>query len=125
MAALGSVASTVAEPPAQSNIATRQQLEVALSAGVRRLILANELVAPSDMDWVAAEVDRDPALEIYLYVDSIEPVQRALEAVGWPIYAGPREVWRELVQVGTSPPEWRRPRPNTPHGLNGGRKIPR
>jgi D-serine dehydratase len=61
-------------------VATRQQLEVALSAGVRRLILANELVAPSDMDWVAAELDRDSAVELYLYVDSIELVKRWAEA---------------------------------------------
>ena len=60
-------------------VATRQQLEIALRAGVRRLILANQLVAPSDMDWVAAELDRDPALELYLYVDSIELVKRWAE----------------------------------------------
>jgi D-serine dehydratase len=60
-------------------VATRQQLEIALRAGVRPLILANELVAPSDMDWVAAELDRDPALELYLYVDSIELVKRWAE----------------------------------------------
>jgi D-serine dehydratase len=60
-------------------VATRQQLEVALCAGVRRQILANELVAPSDMDWVAAELDRNSALELYLYVDSIELVRRWAE----------------------------------------------
>ena len=60
-------------------VATRQQLEIALRAGVRRLILANELVSPSDMDWVAAELDRDPELEFYLYVDSIELVRRWAE----------------------------------------------
>jgi D-serine dehydratase len=60
-------------------VATRQQLEVALRAGVRRLILANQLVAPTDMDWVAAELDRDSALELYLYVDSIELVKRWAE----------------------------------------------
>jgi D-serine dehydratase len=60
-------------------VATRQQLEIALRAGVHRLILANQLVAPSDTDWVAAELDRDPALELYLYVDSIELVKRWAE----------------------------------------------
>jgi D-serine dehydratase len=60
-------------------VATRQQLEIALRSGVRRLILANQLVAPSDMDWVAAELDRDSALELYLYVDSIELVKRWAE----------------------------------------------
>ncbi len=60
-------------------VATRQQLEIALRAGVHRLILANQLVSPSDMDWAAAELDRDPALELYLYVDSIELVRRWAE----------------------------------------------
>ena len=60
-------------------VATRQQLEIALRAGVHRLILANQLVSPSDMDWVAAELDRDSALELYLYVDSIELVRRWAE----------------------------------------------
>ena len=31
-----------------------------------------------------------------VYVGSIEPVQRSLEAGGWPLYAGPRDVWREV-----------------------------
>jgi D-serine dehydratase len=44
------------------------------------LILANQLVSPSDMEWVAAELDRDPALKLYLYVDSIELVKRWAEA---------------------------------------------
>ena len=60
-------------------VATRQQLEIALRAGVHRLILANQLVSPSDMDWAAAEFDRDSALELYLYVDSIELVRRWAE----------------------------------------------
>jgi ribosomal protein S18 acetylase RimI-like enzyme/catechol 2,3-dioxygenase-like lactoylglutathione lyase family enzyme len=31
-----------------------------------------------------------------VYVADIDPVQRSLEAAGWPLYAGPREVWREV-----------------------------
>ena len=27
---------------------------------------------------------------------SIEPITRSLEGAGWPLYAGPREVWREV-----------------------------
>jgi catechol 2,3-dioxygenase-like lactoylglutathione lyase family enzyme len=29
-----------------------------------------------------------------VYVDTIEPILAALGAAGWPIYLGPREVWR-------------------------------
>jgi hypothetical protein len=31
-----------------------------------------------------------------VYVAGIEPVERSLEAAGWPLYAGRREVWREV-----------------------------
>ena len=31
-----------------------------------------------------------------VYVTSIEPVQQSLKAAGWPLYAGPREVWRKV-----------------------------
>lgn len=31
-----------------------------------------------------------------VYVGSIEPIQAALAAAGWPLHAGPREVWRRL-----------------------------
>ena len=27
---------------------------------------------------------------------SIEPITRSLDVAGWPLYAGPREVWREV-----------------------------
>jgi catechol 2,3-dioxygenase-like lactoylglutathione lyase family enzyme len=29
-----------------------------------------------------------------VYVDTIEPILAALIKAGWPIYLGPREVWR-------------------------------
>jgi hypothetical protein len=31
-----------------------------------------------------------------VYVTNIEPVERSLEAAGWPLYAGPREMWRKV-----------------------------
>ena len=31
-----------------------------------------------------------------VYVTSIEPVERSLASAGWPLYAGPREVWRKV-----------------------------
>ena len=31
-----------------------------------------------------------------VYVTSIEPITRSLEVASWPLYAGPREVWREV-----------------------------
>src|SRR5215469_15852439 len=31
-----------------------------------------------------------------VYVASVEPVERSLKAAGWPLYAGPRQVWRQV-----------------------------
>ena len=56
-------------------MATRHQLGIARRAGVRKIILANEPVATGDMQWIAAELDRTPYLELYTYVDSIELVE--------------------------------------------------
>jgi D-serine dehydratase len=56
-------------------MATRHQVGIARRAGVRKIILANEPVAMSDMRWIAAEVDHSPDLELYTYVDSIELVE--------------------------------------------------
>jgi D-serine dehydratase len=56
-------------------MATRHQVGIARRAGVRKIILANEPVTMSDMQWIAAEVDRSPELELYSYVDSSELVE--------------------------------------------------
>jgi len=48
--------------------------------------------------WETAPLERPygRGAMFQLYVASIEPVQRSLERAGWPLYAGPREVWREV-----------------------------
>jgi catechol 2,3-dioxygenase-like lactoylglutathione lyase family enzyme len=48
--------------------------------------------------WETAPLDRPygRGVMFQVYVASIEPVERSLEAAGWPLYAGPREVWREV-----------------------------
>jgi D-serine dehydratase len=56
-------------------VATRHQLGIARRAGVKKIILANEPVAASDMQWIAAELDRTPDLELYTYVDSVRLVE--------------------------------------------------
>jgi D-serine dehydratase len=56
-------------------VATRHQLGIACRAGVRKVILANEIVAASDMHWIAAELERTPDLELYAYVDSVRLVE--------------------------------------------------
>ena len=48
--------------------------------------------------WETAPLDRPfgRGAMFQVYITSIDPVQRSLEAAGWPPYAGPREVWREV-----------------------------
>ena len=33
---------------------------------------------------------------LQVYVASIAPIERSLEVTGWPLYAGPREMWRKV-----------------------------
>jgi D-serine dehydratase len=66
-------------------VATSAQLQTYYRYGVRRLLLANELVDTAGIQWLAATLRTDPELEVYCYVDSIEGVhllERALAAAG-------------------------------------------
>ncbi len=49
--------------------------------GVRRILLANELLDPKVLRWVAAELDADPGFDFLFYVDSHEGVAVASQAV--------------------------------------------
>ena len=48
--------------------------------------------------WETAPLERPygRGAMFQVYVTSIDPVRQSLEAAGWPLYAGPREVWREV-----------------------------
>jgi catechol 2,3-dioxygenase-like lactoylglutathione lyase family enzyme len=48
--------------------------------------------------WETAPLDRPygRGAMFQVSVASIGPIERSLEAAGWPLYAGPREVWREV-----------------------------
>lgn len=62
--------------------------------GVRRILLANELLDPKALRWAAAELDSDPDFEFLFYVDSPEGVAVASQAVA--PHATPREGARPL-----------------------------
>ena len=51
--------------------ATMSQVRVWRAVGVERVILANELVEPAAIRWLAAELNADPAFEFYCLVDSV------------------------------------------------------
>nr|WP_039797339.1 alanine racemase [Nocardia araoensis] len=55
-------------------LATVWQTQVARSFGVARVLLANALVDPVGLRWVAAESARDPSFEFYCWADSVETV---------------------------------------------------
>ncbi|WP_299556571.1 alanine racemase [uncultured Mycolicibacterium sp.] len=61
------------------------QARVYRAFGVRSIILANELVDPAGLAWVAAELDADPNLELVCWVDStagVAAMDAALAAAG-------------------------------------------
>ncbi|WP_448058985.1 hypothetical protein [Cellulomonas hominis] len=74
-------------------VATGAQLLAAYSMGVRRLFVANEVVDPTVLRWVARTLDAEPATQILLCVDSVE----GLDLLGDLAGARPFDV---LVEVG-------------------------
>ncbi|WP_442939626.1 amino acid deaminase [Nocardia sp. CY41] len=55
-------------------LATIWQAQVARSFGVARVLLANALVDPVGLRWVAGESARDPSFEFFCWADSVETV---------------------------------------------------
>ncbi|MFI6869799.1 amino acid deaminase [Nocardia sp. NPDC050406] len=56
-------------------LATGWQAQVARSFGVARILLANALVDPVALHWLAAELDRDPEFEFLCWADSVATVE--------------------------------------------------
>ncbi|MBX7431274.1 alanine racemase [Mycobacterium sp. Y57] len=79
-------------------VATVSQAAVYRAFGVRRLILANELVDAPGLRWLAGELDRDPGLGFVCWVDSVAGVELMTSAL--PAGARPVDVCVELGQPG-------------------------
>lgn len=62
-------------------IATMQQARVAIDAGVRRIILANQVIDRASIAALDAFLAADPALQFYALVDSTAGVARLAEAL--------------------------------------------
>jgi len=62
-------------------LAMAYQVQIAARFGVRRVIMANELVAPADIKAVLQLMRDDAGFEFYALVDSIEGVERLSQAV--------------------------------------------
>ena len=59
---------------------------------------AQLMLCQRSVNWETGPLDPPYGRGVMFQVQvaSIEPVQRSLEVAGWPLYAGPREVWREV-----------------------------
>ncbi|POX51515.1 amino acid deaminase [Streptomyces sp. Ru71] len=56
-------------------LAVPHQVRVARAFGIRRVFLANELVDPAALRWIAAQQDTDPDFRVVCYVDSVRGVE--------------------------------------------------
>jgi D-serine deaminase-like pyridoxal phosphate-dependent protein len=74
-------------------VATPWQAQVARASGVTRILLANEVVDPVGVAWIARELDAHPQVELACWVESVAAVE-ALAAT-----AGRRPI-DVLVEVG-------------------------
>jgi D-serine dehydratase len=77
--------------------ATMSQVRVWRAFGVERVILANELVEPASVRWVARELREDPEFEFYCLVDSVAQARILASALGDTLPGRPLQV---LLEVG-------------------------
>jgi D-serine deaminase-like pyridoxal phosphate-dependent protein len=61
-------------------LANASQLAVARAFGVSRVLIANEIVAPQALQWLAAEL-ADPEFEVLVWADSVRTVELMADAL--------------------------------------------
>ncbi len=76
--------------------ANLSQLRVCRAFGVSRVLLANQLVDPNGLAWLAAELDRDPEFSFSCWVDSVQGVRAMTEALAPCAPSRPVDVLVEL-----------------------------
>ncbi|SDR69516.1 D-serine deaminase, pyridoxal phosphate-dependent [Friedmanniella luteola] len=81
-------------------VANAAQLRAAHAFGVRALVVANQLVAPGELRWLAAARDADPALEVLHWVDSVAAVDQLDAALAGALPRRPLTVCVELGSPG-------------------------
>jgi D-serine deaminase-like pyridoxal phosphate-dependent protein len=89
-------------------VATPRQLRTVLGWGVRRALLANELVDPRDVAWLRTWLDGAPEAEVWVYVDSARGVEVLVDGLG----GAHRQALGVLVELGV------------PAGRTGLRSVP-
>jgi D-serine deaminase-like pyridoxal phosphate-dependent protein len=77
--------------------ATVHQVGVFRAVGVPRILLANQLLETTALEWLAAELVRDPAFDFLYLVDSLEGVALADRVL---VRINPARPLRVLVELG-------------------------
>lgn len=80
--------------------ATLQQVRVFRAVGVPRIILANELLEPRAIQWIADELDRDASFDFICLVDSVGAVSAMEQALDGRRVGRPIQVLVELSVLG-------------------------
>ena len=78
-------------------VANEPQLRAARGMGVPRIVVANLLLRPDGLAWLAGELDADPGLEVLCWVDSLAAVRLMADALS---AAGSRRPVPVLVELG-------------------------
>ncbi|KAA2256356.1 amino acid deaminase [Solihabitans fulvus] len=80
--------------------ANASQLRVYRAFGVARVLLANQLLDPAALRWLAAELDADPGFAFSSWVDSVRGVELMTEALRAAAPSRPVDVLVELGAPG-------------------------
>ncbi|WP_232376166.1 amino acid deaminase [Amycolatopsis aidingensis] len=75
------------------------QSRVYRAFGVSRILLANQLVDPAGLRWLAGELDRDPGFDFTCWVDSVAGVRLMTETL---TAAGARRPVEVLLELGAA-----------------------
>lgn len=82
-------------------VATLAQLAVARAFGVSRVMVANSVITPSSLRWIADELQAHPGTEVWVWADAVETVELMHAALAGHVEeVGPRPPVHVLVERG-------------------------
>ena len=81
------------------SVASARQAHVARQAGVKRILIANQVVNRLDLDYLAQAMTDDPTFEAMCFVDSVAGVQRLASALN---QAGCSRTFGLLLEIGVA-----------------------
>ncbi|WP_028281095.1 alanine racemase [Arthrobacter sp. H5] len=80
-------------------LATIWQVQFARSVGINRILMANQLIDPVGLEWVAGELLRDASFDFYCWADQIEQLELMSTVFGAAHTDRPLKV---IVELGAS-----------------------